>query len=99
MLAVFLVGCGSGGSLQVTTYLTTRYAGLRHFGKIFGVIAAVMGLGGGLGPLLAGVIFDATGNYQVLMMLAAPAALLAGLAVLGLGAYPEFKAETAKGDT
>ena len=91
--AVFIVGCGSGSAFQVTTYLTTRYAGIRNFGKIFGTITALMGLAGGLGPLAAGIVFDATGNYTALMTIAAPAALIAGLAVLGLGPYPSYEAE------
>ena len=91
--AVFIVGCGSGSAFQVTTYLTTRYAGIRNFGKIFGTISAMMGLGGGLGPLAAGIVFDATGGYTALMMVAAPGALIAGLAVLGLGPYPHYAAE------
>lgn len=91
--AVFVVGCGSGSAFQVTTYLTTRYAGIRHFGKIFGVIGAMMGLAGGTGPLVAGIVFDATGGYTALMIIAAPGALIAGLAVLGLGPYPRYEPE------
>ena len=85
--------------MQVTTYLTTRHAGMRHYGKIFGVISMLMGVGGGLGPLLAGIIFDTTGNYRLLMAIAAPGALVAGLAVLGLGRYPEFSPQLPEGAT
>lgn len=89
-LAVVILGYCSGASLQLTTYLTTRYAGLRNFGTIFGLISSLMALSAGIGPPLAGAIFDSTGGYSALLMLGVPAAIAAGIAVFGLGAYPEF---------
>ena len=89
-LAIFLVGLGGGAGLQITIYLTTRYAGVAHFGKIFGLISSLMGLAGGFGPLLGGLIFDATGSYTVLLPIAIPMAFTAGLSVAGLGPYPTF---------
>lgn len=89
-LAVFLLGYGSGASLHMATYLTTQYAGLRHFGKIFGMISSLMALAGGIGPLAAGLIFDETGSYTGLLLFSIPAALAAGAAVFRLGPYVEF---------
>ena len=86
---------GSGAAINVTTYLTTRYAGVRHFGKIFGIISSCMGLGSGLGPLIAGRIYDTAGSYTPYLMLGIGCAGVAALAVLGLGPYREFAAETA----
>lgn len=95
IFAVLVTGYGGGGALQVSIYLTTRYAGVRHFGKIFGVISSLMGLAGGLGPLLAGMIHDGRGSYTLLLALAVAAAGIAGLAVFRLGAYPRFEGERA----
>jgi hypothetical protein len=39
--------------MQVCAYLTGRYAGLRNFGKIFGLMASMIGVGRGLGPVFA----------------------------------------------
>ena len=89
-VAVILFGYASGASLQMTTYLTTRYAGLRSFGTIFGIISSLMALGAGIGPILAGAVYDATGHYLFLLMAGVPAAIVAGLCVFGLGPYPEF---------
>ena len=89
-LAVFLAGMGGGAGLQITIYLTTRYAGVAHFGKIFGLISSLMGLAGGFGPLIGGIIFDTTGSYTALLLLAIPVAFAAGLSVAGLGPYPTF---------
>jgi MFS family permease len=90
MLAVLLLGYSSGAGLQVTTYLVTRYAGLRNFGKVFGTISSLMMLGTSIGPVFAGFMYDATSSYQLLLTIAIPAILLCGLCFIGLGPYPRF---------
>ncbi len=94
--AALINGFGGGASLPITTYLITRYAGVRHFGKIFGIVSSLLGLAGGLGPLLAGFVFDATGSHAALMLVGACAALICGLAVLALGPYPHYPPEGPK---
>jgi predicted MFS family arabinose efflux permease len=90
-IGVIVLGYCSAAAMQLATYLTTRYAGMRSFGTIFGLISSLTAFGAGVGPLLAGAIFDTTGSYSLLLILSAPAALLAGLAVFRLGAYPQFE--------
>ena len=88
--AVLFIGFGAGTTLNVIVYLATRYAGLRNFGAIFGLISSFMGLASGIGPLLAGMIFDATGSYSAYLMLAIAGAVLSGLALSRLGPYPDY---------
>ncbi len=85
--AVF--GCAGGASLHMINYLITRYAGLAHFGKIFGVLASIMGAVAGVTPLLAGAIFDYTGNYDLLLISGIPVSIISALLVASLGPYPE----------
>jgi MFS family permease len=87
-----ILGYASGAGLQVTTYLVSRYAGLRKFGTIFGTIASMMLAGSAIGPLVAGLVHDATGSYAALLMVAAPTMLLCALLFVGLGRYPDFAA-------
>jgi MFS family permease len=94
-VATFIIGCGGGSALHMILYLTTQYAGLRNFGKIYGSIAALMGLGAGVGPLAAGLVHDATGSYTLFLTGAIPVLVVAGLLVFGLGPFPEFKPERA----
>jgi MFS family permease len=94
-LGVIAAGYGAGAAINITTYLTTRYAGVRHFGKIFGLISSVMGLGAGLGPLIAGKVYDATGGYAPYLVLGVAMAVVAALAVLRLGPYRDFALEPA----
>ncbi len=89
VLAMLILGYSSGAYLQVCTYLTSRHGGLRHFGKIFGVMAALMSLGSGLGPQIVGAVFDHTGSYTGVLVAGIPLALLAGSLVGTLGPYPQ----------
>jgi MFS family permease len=95
MLGVLVAGYGSGAAINITTYLTTRYAGVRHFGKIFGLISSVMGLGAGLGPIIAGRVYDYSGDYRPYLLLGIGVACLASLAVTRLGPYRDFAAAPA----
>lgn len=92
----FIIGTGSGAAIHMAMYLTTQYGGLLNFGKIFGSISALMGLAGGIGPLVAGLIYDATDSYVLFITAAIPVLLVAGATLFGLGPYPNFEAQEAE---
>jgi predicted MFS family arabinose efflux permease len=94
-LAVLIAGYASSATVTIITYLTSRYAGVRSFGSIYGVMSSCMGLGAGLGPLIAGSIFDRTGSYDGFLMTGMALAAIAALLVLRLGPYPVFAPKTA----
>ncbi|MCB2076731.1 MAG: MFS transporter [Novosphingobium sp.] len=96
-IAIVLLGYGNGAFIQLSAYLTGRYAGLRNFGKIFGVMASLIALGLGLGPLSAGFIFDLYGSYDLLLWSGIPAMLACGILVATLGPFPRFQDSMAKG--
>lgn len=96
VLAIVIQGYCGGAALQLSAYLTTRYAGLHSFGTIYGLISMLMALGGGLGPLIGGAVFDQAGNYLPLLTGGIVVGLIAGLALLGLGRYPDFAAAPAE---
>ena len=56
-----------------------------------------MGLAAGISPLVAGLIFDRTGSYDLLLIAGIPLALVAGLLVSTLGRYPDFAASRQAG--
>lgn len=85
-----LISLGTAATLNITIYLVTRYAGLPSFGAIFGIISSCMGMAGGIGPLLAGWIFDASGSYTAYLWLAAGSALVTSAALVRLGPFPVF---------
>jgi sugar phosphate permease len=60
----FFFGVGWGGNNTIRVNLTNRYFGRTNFGTIFGIISGVNALGGLIGPIFAGWIFDTWGSYQ-----------------------------------
>lgn len=90
-LAVSILGYSSGAGLQVTTYLCSRYAGLRNFGKIYATMGSMMMLGASMGPWIAGSVYDYTGGYTALLFTAIPVVLIGASMFLGLGPYPTFR--------
>lgn len=96
VIAMILLGFGSGASLQATVYLITRYVGMRNYGKVFGTVSIIMVFGVGAGPLVGGAIYDYFHSYAPLIIAGGPLTLCAGLLVMGFGPYPNWDAP---GDT
>jgi len=59
----FIFGIGMGSWLPSMSMAVSSTFGLASYGVIFGVINLIWGIGGSLGPVTAGSIFDYTGNY------------------------------------
>lgn len=45
--------------------ITGQFFGMASFGTIFGWVLAAAAVGSGLGPIIMGAIYDATGDYFV----------------------------------
>jgi predicted MFS family arabinose efflux permease len=90
-VALIALGFSTGAYMQVYTYLTGHYAGLRHFGKIFGVIASMVALAAGLGPVAAGRIYDVFGTYDPLFIVCIPGSIVSALLITRLGPFPIWK--------
>ena len=58
---IFAVGFGSRQSLYPTAAADIFHGA--HFGSIIGVLAVCIGTGAGVGPWLAGYLFDVSGSY------------------------------------
>ena len=77
-LFALIYGIAHGGFFAVASPSVADYFGTRDHGIIFGIVFFVGTLGGTVGPLLAGRIFDLTGSYEIAFF------LLTGFAVFGL---------------
>lgn len=88
LLSMAMMGYAMGANLQISIYFTTRYAGLRHYGKIFGGLSSLLAFASGVGPLIGGLIFDLSGSYDALLIAAAPVTAIAALLLFRLGPYP-----------
>lgn len=92
IVAMLINGYSAGSKLQIASYLTARYAGMRHFGLIYGVIISLVTFGSGLGPMVAGLIYDLSGGYTPFLLVGAGGCLVCGVLVLTLPSYPEWQA-------
>lgn len=91
VIGMFIIGYSSGAKLQIAGYLTSRYGGMRNFGKIFGIMGSLIAVGSGLGPVAAGAIYDLAGSYTPFILAGIPTSLICGLLIFGLGPYPVWK--------
>lgn len=91
VVAVVLLGLAVGSEYDAVIYLATRYFGLRHFGSLFGFVASSILAGVGLGPLVAGRIFDLDGSYERFLLAILPASLAGAGLLLTLGRYPDHE--------
>jgi MFS family permease len=89
VVPVVLFGMSGGAEPHMLSYLISRYFGVRAFGKIFGALTSVIAISVGLGPVVAGYIFDRTHSYRVFLLGGIPVAVVAALLILSLRRYPD----------
>lgn len=68
-----------GGWIPLFPALTGEIFGTSHLGAIYGVISLASGIGGVIGPALAGYLFDLSSSYSVAFFLGAMAMFFAAL--------------------
>jgi predicted MFS family arabinose efflux permease len=93
--AMVVNGYAAGTKLQVASYLTSAYGGLKNFGGMFGVMASLIAAGSGLGPVLAGWVFDEYGSYAPFLLFGIAASVVSALLIISLGAYPDWSKDKA----
>jgi MFS family permease len=96
VFAMIVNGYTQGTKLQINGYLTARFAGMKNFGKIYGVMNAVVAFGSAMGPLIAGFAYDARGDYGFFLIAGVVGSVLCGLLLLTLPAYPGWDREEAE---
>lgn len=90
VIAMLINGYSAGTKLQICSYLTSRYGGLRNFGTIYGFIGSLVALGAALGPLLAGIVYDRTGGYEPFLIAGTIGCLFCGFLIVTLPRYPDW---------
>ena len=67
----FIFGLSLGGRITLEVPLATGLFGLANLGAILGFFETAFGIGGVIGPYLAGYVFDLTGRYYELFLFCA----------------------------
>jgi MFS family permease len=60
-----LMGLGIGSWLPTMSIIVSYNFGLVAYGAIFGIISLLNNIGGSIGPVTAGLIYDFTGSYSL----------------------------------
>jgi OFA family oxalate/formate antiporter-like MFS transporter len=76
-LASILIGFNYGANLSVFPSATKDYFGLKNFGVNYGFVFTAWGVGGILGPMLSGHIFDTHKNFDSAYLIAAICLMIA----------------------
>jgi MFS family permease len=78
---IIVYGLTGGGGLVLAPLIIGECFGLRSLGTIFGVLAISAVIGGAIGPLLAGFVYDTTGSYYPAFIIFSIGEFVAALAV------------------
>lgn len=92
MLAMVVNGYAAGTKMQITGFLAAGYGGMKNFGKIYGMFSTVLAAASGLGPLMGGVMYDASGNYQSFLLAGGLCCLVGGALIASLPRTPRWDA-------
>ncbi len=88
MLLAGLIGLSAGAEFDLCSYFTSRYFGLKNFGKIYGWQYIGFAVGGALAAPLFSRVRDMSGSYETAMMAAGAFFLIGAFLLLSLGPYP-----------
>jgi MFS family permease len=79
MLYLFAVvyGFSHGGLFTVISPIVAEYFGIRSHGALFGIVLFISMVGGAVGPVIAGYIFDITTSYNLAFWICTAASAIA----------------------
>lgn len=93
--AVCLVGVGTGAEFDMSAYLVSRYFGLQHYGRLFGIHLGLITAGSMLAPLMFAAMYKASGGYAPMLAYAAGCCVIGPALLLTMGRMPA-RAEAAR---
>ena len=90
IMAIALIGMSGGVEMDVASFLVVKYFGLVNYPQIYALLMSSTAIGGSLGPLMFGLVFDTTGSYDAIVVVAMGVFGLMPALLLTLGKYPAF---------
>ena len=90
IVAVIFFGLAAGSEIELIPYLNARYFGLKSYGKAYGLIFVLFYAGVGIGPVLYGLGYDMTGNYDWALYGTIPTILIGAGIIAALGKPPVY---------
>ena len=92
--AAFMLGFAAGAESDLIAYLASRYFGMQHYGKIYGMLYLPFGVCSAISPVIYGFVRDTTGSYDNALFGAMFGFLAGAILLLFLGKYPDFTKKT-----
>ena len=90
IVMAIILGIATGSEGDVLSYIVAEYMGEKNYGALFSVIGGIVGLGFGVAPYVAGLIYDTFGSYTLMLNVNMFAALLVSGILFTLPKVPEF---------
>jgi MFS family permease len=95
-IAAFMLGFAAGAESDLIAYLASRYFGMAHYGKIYGMLYMPFGIASAISPVLYGRVRDVTGSYDQMLYTAMFLFAAGAVLLVTLGRYPVFGAKAAQ---
>ena len=92
-LALILVGLAAGVEFDLMAYFTSRYFGMKAYGRIYGIVYAAFGMGSGSSPVIFNLIRGDDTDYSRVLFYAAIGFVIGAVILLSLGRYRNFDAD------
>ncbi|MGB1875447.1 MAG: MFS transporter [Rhodospirillaceae bacterium] len=90
-ISALAIGLAAGAELDLIAYMSSRYFGLKNYGKIYGAQFVFFAVGSGAAPAVFGWSQDVTGSYELILYSTAVLFVVGSLLMLVMGPYPLFK--------
>lgn len=87
MVAAVMIGLTVGAEGDLISYLIRSYFGITAFGALYGIAFAGYAIGGVVGPLAVGKLFDIYMSYDIVLVALPCMLIMAALGLLTLGKY------------
>ncbi|WP_340315844.1 MFS transporter [Rhizorhabdus argentea] len=96
IIVAIVIGLAVGAEFEIGAYLVARHFGMYRYATLFAIIAALLGLATGLGPLLASVVYDRFGSYDYALWGAICISVVSTILIATMGPYPRELEEVAQ---
>lgn len=96
-IAVAILGLSSGAEMDILTFFASRAIPRDVFASVYGLLNAAIAISAGVGPLIAGAVFDHYGGYNLFLLAIIPVAIFCS-SLLGLLPLPTNPSNLVPGD-
>ena len=93
VIASLIIGLAAGAELDLIAYMTSRYFGMKHYGRIYGAQFIFFAIGSGGAPAIFGWSNDYTGTYDFILYSTACLFVIGASMILTMGDYSASESE------